>query len=161
MPLFRRLPAWLTPTVTRAIHLSARWSRPMSLGVRAAIFDESGRVLLVRHSYVRGWHLPGGAVEPGETVEEALRREVWEETGLRIDGSPRLHGIFFNRSVSRRDHVAVYAVHRYRREGDEPGGLEIIERGFFASDRLPDGTTGATRRRLAELLGSQAQVSDW
>ena len=63
-----RLPDWMSPMGVRTIHAGARWVRPLTIGVRAAIIDADDRVFLVRHSYVAGWHLPGGAVEPGETI---------------------------------------------------------------------------------------------
>ncbi|MGB0123842.1 MAG: NUDIX hydrolase [Silvibacterium sp.] len=60
--------------------------RPI-VGVGAVIFDE-GRVLLVQrgHAPMQGeWSLPGGALEVGETLEEGVRREVLEETGLIVE----------------------------------------------------------------------------
>jgi 8-oxo-dGTP pyrophosphatase MutT (NUDIX family) len=156
-----RLPGWLTPFVVRLIHATARWVRPLTLGARAAILDGNGRVFLVRHSYVRGWHMPGGAVEAGETVEDALRREVREEAGFEVLGSPQLHGIFFNRRVSRRDHVAVYLVRDFRRLEGRAGGLEIIAGDFFPLDALPPGTTAPTRMRLDEMLRGVPRAADW
>lgn len=50
--------------------------------VRAVIRDAQGRVLLIRRRDNRRWALPAGAIEPFETVQEALEREVQEETGL-------------------------------------------------------------------------------
>jgi ADP-ribose pyrophosphatase YjhB (NUDIX family) len=135
------------------MHLFWRFSRGMTLGVRAAVFDGEGRVFLVRHSYVPGWHLPGGGVEPGETVMDALGRELDEEAGLSVLEPPVLHGLFFNRHVSRRDHVAVFIVRRSQPTETAMPRLEIRERGFFMQDALPEGTTRATRARLAEIAG--------
>src|SRR6202158_619064 len=55
----------LEPAILRVLHLYWRLSRGMTLGVRAVVVDDLGRVFLVKHSYVTGWHLPGGGVEPG------------------------------------------------------------------------------------------------
>src|ERR1044072_10030927 len=98
------------PALRRVLHLYWRFARGMTLGVRAVVIDPAGRVFLVKHSYVAGWHLPGGGVETGETVREALARELMEEGGITALGSPDLHGIFFNSRVSRRDHVSVFLV---------------------------------------------------
>ena len=72
------------------------------LGCSAAIFDEQGRILLTKRSDNDQWCLPGGAVDPGETVAEACEREVWEETGLRVHVK-RLIGIY-----SYSDQLVVY-----------------------------------------------------
>ena len=68
---FRRI---LEPAIRRVLHLYWRFARPMTLGVRAVVVDSEARVFLVKHSYVAGWHLPGGGVEPGETVPFARPR---------------------------------------------------------------------------------------
>ncbi|WP_435921502.1 NUDIX domain-containing protein [Paenibacillus sp. DYY-L-2] len=50
----------------------------------AIIRDPEGRILLQRRSDYGDWGLPGGGMEPGETVEATMRREVLEETGLEV-----------------------------------------------------------------------------
>ena len=64
------------------MHVWFRFSRPMTLGARVAVLDSQGQVLLVKHTYTRGWLLPGGGVEEGEELEDALLREITEECGM-------------------------------------------------------------------------------
>ncbi len=156
-----RLPNPPAGLARRLIHLSARVTRPLTLGVRAAVIDSEGRVFLVRHSYVVGWHLPGGAVEVGETVAGALIREVREECNIEVSGDLVPHGIFFNSRASRRDHVVVYEVRQFRRIGPRVPDWEIVETGFFDPRDLPPGTGAGTRSRLAEILDGRARSTIW
>lgn len=147
--------------VTWGLHSYWRFSRGMTLGVRAVVLDGENRVFLIRHTYVPGWHLPGGGVETGETALDALTRELREEACIALDEPPALAGVFFNKRVSRRDHVLVYVVRRFTVLEEKQPDREIAEAGFFPLDRLPEGTTAATRRRLAEILEGQASSATW
>lgn len=137
---------------TRLAHMSFLLTRPMTLGVRGAVIDEDDRVLLVKHGYVAGWHLPGGGVEAGETFERALQRELAEEANVALEAPAQLHGLFFNGKVSRRDHVAVYVARRFRVLGERRPDREILEARFFPSAALPDDATPGTRARIREIL---------
>jgi 8-oxo-dGTP pyrophosphatase MutT (NUDIX family) len=55
-------------------------------GAAVIVFDSDGRVLLLQRADTGGWGLPGGFMEPGESLEETARREVMEEVGLELDG---------------------------------------------------------------------------
>jgi 8-oxo-dGTP pyrophosphatase MutT (NUDIX family) len=151
----------LEPQLRRAFHLYWRIARGMTLGVRGVVLDGDGKVFLVRHSYVAGWHLPGGGVEVGETFLEALRRELVEEGRIELTGEPVLHGLFFNGHVSRRDHVAVYVVRQFRQDRLPKPNHEIVECGFYAAGALPAETTRGTRLRIAEVLDGAAPIATW
>lgn len=149
------------PQLRRLFHLYWRWARGMTLGVRAVVLDGENRVFLVKHSYVSGWFLPGGGVEVGETMLDALRRELAEEGNIELAGEPLLHGIFFNGHVSRRDHVAVYVVREYRQERLPAPNHEIVACGFFDIAALPDDVTPGTRLRIAEVLDGSRPIATW
>jgi 8-oxo-dGTP pyrophosphatase MutT (NUDIX family) len=141
--------------------LAARVTRGMTLGVRAIVLDGEKRVFLVRHSYVRGWHLPGGGVDAGETLAEAMRRELQEEGNITATGSADLLGVYLNRKASGRDHVAVYVIRDFRQDGERKPDREIVETGFFRLDALPAETTAATRRRIREAIDGHPPPLDW
>ena len=149
------------PLLRRFFHLYWRIARGMTLGVRAVVLDGGNKVFLVRHSYVSGWHLPGGGVEVGETFLEALRRELMEEGRIELTGEPDLHGLFFNDHVSRRDHVAVYVVRQFRQDRLPEPNREIVECGFYDAAALPADTTRGTRLRIAEVLDGQVRIASW
>jgi ADP-ribose pyrophosphatase YjhB (NUDIX family) len=151
----------LEPVTRRLLHFYWRFSRGLTLGVRAVVIDGSGKVFLVMHSYVPGWHLPGGGVEIGETAAVALARELREEGNIELVEQPTLFGVYFNRRISRRDHVALYVVHAFRQDAPPQPNHEIVAHGFFAPNALPAETTGATRNRLAEVLNGRPPAELW
>ena len=155
-----RLTSWLGRLPLKLVHAQALLRHPMTVGVRGIVLDGAGQVFLVRHSYVSGWHLPGGGVEAGETAVEALTRELQEEARIRVDDA-LLHGVFFNRRASRRDHVLVYVVRAFQVLGPRRPDWEIRGSGFFPLASLPDGTTRATRARLAEVASGTPPPADW
>lgn len=149
------------PLLRKVFHFYWRFARGMTLGVRAVVLDGENRVFLVKHSYVSGWHLPGGGVETGETFLESLRRELIEEGRIEMTGEPHLHGLFFNRRISPRDHVAVYVIRDYRQDRLPEPNREIVACGFFAAADLPEGTTRGTQARIAEVLDGAPLAQDW
>jgi ADP-ribose pyrophosphatase YjhB (NUDIX family) len=151
----------LEPVTRRVLHFYWRFSRGLTLGVRAVVIDGSGKVFLVMHSYVPGWHLPGGGVEIGETAAVALARELREEGNIELVEQPTLFGVYFNRRISRRDHVALYVVRAFRQDAPPQPNHEIVAHGFFAPNALPAETTGATRNRLAEVLNGRPPAELW
>jgi 8-oxo-dGTP pyrophosphatase MutT (NUDIX family) len=151
----------LHPFLRRPLHLYWRMTRGLTLGVRALVLDDRQRVFLVRHTYTSGWYLPGGGVEPGESTIDALRREVREEGGIMIRGSPRFHGVFFNEAVSLRDHVVVYRIDDFELLTEKRPDIEIAESGFFPLAAPPTDTNPGSLRRLQELSGEIPISPHW
>jgi 8-oxo-dGTP pyrophosphatase MutT (NUDIX family) len=149
------------PVLQALLNASFLIRRPLTLGVRAAAFDAEGRIFLVRHTYVPGWYLPGGGVEPGETAYDTLERELAEEGHLSLSEPAELFGLYHNKWTNRRDHVALFVCRNVRQFKTHKPDLEIAEAGFFQVDALPDDVTAATRRRLAELSGHVGIRQHW
>ena len=147
--------------IRRLMHFYWRFSRGLTVGARAVVLDGEGRVFLIKHSYTDGWHLPGGGVEAGETLVQALARELREEGNIELTGPPVLHGLFFHPIYSRRDHVAVYVVRDFRQSSQPKPNREIAAHGFFPAAALPAGTTQGTRARVAEVLSGKPAAERW
>lgn len=131
----------------------------MTLGARVVAL-KGNEVMLVKQSYAPGWILPGGGVERGETLLEAAIREAREEAGLVAEGPLELHGMFANEALFRGDHVACYVMREFSQDVWSPDH-EIVEARFFPAARLPQGTTGGSRRRIAEILDGVPISSHW
>ena len=134
----------------RLFHLYFLIRRPLTLGVRAVIHDrEANTILLIRHTYVPGWQLPGGGVEVGESAPHALERELAEECEIALTAPAELRSVHFNRRSTRRDHVLIYLVADFRVLKPKTPDHEIAEAGFFPLDRCPidDALDAAPARR--------------
>jgi ADP-ribose pyrophosphatase YjhB (NUDIX family) len=160
--MFLKIPrrAWES-SMRRVLHLYWRFARGMTLGVRGVVIGPEGRVFLVKHSYVSGWHLPGGGVEAGESLLQALAHELAEEGNIEMTAPPQFHGVFFNPRISRRDHVAVFVIRHFRQDTAPVPNREIVAHGFFPVDAMPNDTTAGTRARIAEVLGGAPASEHW
>lgn len=146
----------------RIFHAYFLLRRPMTLGVRAIVLEEASQsVLLVRHTYVRGWHLPGGGVERGETVRAALVKELREEANVELTGPAELFGVYRNLHASPRDHVVLFVCRSFRQTAPRLPDREIAEASFFPLNALPADTTGATGRRIEEVLKGRDAAPLW
>lgn len=154
------IPGFRTRIVVWLLHRVFILTRGMTMGVRAACFDDAGRIFLVRHTYVPGWYMPGGGVERGETVLAALAKELREEGNLVATSEPELFQVYQNRNASRRDHVVFYRL-SVEQTAPRPPDREVAESGFFSLEALPDGVTAATLRRLRELQGEVERSEYW
>ena len=123
------------------------------VGVSGVIFDEQRRILLLRHRYWKAgsWGLPGGYVEHKERLEDALRREVREETGYEIQVHTLLQlmsGYKLRIGVSYVGTVIGGDFHLDRKE--------VIEARFFTVDELPQGLLPSHRNVIALAVSGQS-----
>lgn len=128
LKIWRVLPVWLQMIASRII-------RPLfQVFAAAVILDEEKNILLVKSTYNRfhPWGLPGGGLEYGEHPEEAVIREVWEETGLRVCVEKLL---LIN--TLRPDRVGMYYLCRITGGTFYPSD-EVSEFAYFSLDNLPD-----------------------
>lgn len=138
------------------MHTWFRLTRGATLGVRVLAIDGQDRVCLVRHTYLPGWHLPGGGVESGEHALDAAIKEAREEAGLIIRPDDLLLvSIHSNFAYFKGDHVLLYRARAWTIEPTDRAH-EIAEHGFFPLTDLPPGTTASTHRRLAEAQGGSS-----
>ncbi len=156
-----RLPSILRPLRNRLLQTFFLFTRPMTLGVRIIVHDPAaGTVFLVRHTYVEGWHLPGGGVERGETVMEALSKELMEEGRLKPKTEPVFLGVLFNRRA-RHNHILLYLSEDCVQTGDPDPNWEIAEARAFPLDCLPEDLSPATARRIAEWRAGRPPATEW
>ena len=138
-----------------------RWISPVTIGVRGICLKDD-RVLLVRHTYYPGWFLPGGAVEKGETLQEAIVREVREETGV-VARDATFAGMFLSLHKGRSDHIALFEITDFElaSEGAIHLGSEIAAVDFFNLNSLPSDTSPASLRRIKEWQGGADRSDRW
>ena len=108
---------------------------------------QNNQVLLVRHTYMGGWFLPGGGVKRGETFDQAARREFLEETGAMLKNLS-LVGAYTNFKAWKSDHNVLFISTDFATSGKHDS--EIAEACFFSLDALPDDLWPGHRRRLEE-----------
>ncbi len=151
--------ATLQGAITSAIAGARALLSPVAFGVSAISLDENARVLLVRHRYLPGWHLPGGGVKRAEPPAEAVIRELREEAGLVASDAPQFVHLYTRKAGFATNVVALYCVRNIRI--DFRPNAEIREIVFADPAAPPPGTAAGTARRLAEFVNASAPSPYW
>lgn len=149
----RALPARFVLRAVRRFQRSWWWLiRPRTTGVRAICLTSEGRLVLVRHSYITGWFLPGGGPRGAEAALPALLRELAEEIGLVAHAQPELLFTLEQRADHKRDRQTIYLVGDARIQPRL--SLEIEAVGVFPLDCLPE-CHPSTRYKLDRWRGGR------
>jgi 8-oxo-dGTP pyrophosphatase MutT (NUDIX family) len=131
-------------------------TRPRTFGVRAIVLTPAGNVVLLRHSYIRGWYLPGGGRAANEEPEAAILRELREEIGL-VDyrGIRHLHH-YEHSPTFKRDQLDLFIIEgaRYR----WTPSLEIEEVSEFDPRALPADIAARSRSDIGWWLATGEPV---
>ncbi|UZP74303.1 NUDIX domain-containing protein [Candidatus Paraluminiphilus aquimaris] len=135
-------------------------SRGLTMGVRCAVFNDKEEVLLVKHTYIEGWHLPGGGIDIDESAEEAVFREVREETSIMLREKPKLLGVYHSKHVSKRDHVVLFIADKYSKDESVDSSFEISASKFIPINSLPDDLEASSRYWLTEALSRRGNKTD-
>jgi ADP-ribose pyrophosphatase YjhB (NUDIX family) len=153
-PIFKPMENWkrLVEPYSRPFFFAhSRLTRGKTLGVRGLVLDKEGRVLLIEHTYLEGWWLPGGGVDAAETAPDAVARELREEAGVNPTEIPKLLSVHSNERFFPGDHVLLFRVDNWEPVPMTSQG-EIKNVGFFALEDLPENMNGGSLRRIQEAL---------
>jgi 8-oxo-dGTP pyrophosphatase MutT (NUDIX family) len=147
-------------SATRCVRTSQWLLGASTVGVRTLVMNDREQVLLVKHTYMEGWHFPGGGVLPGEPARVAAIRELREETGVISAAKIELFGVYFHRVMRVNDYIILYIVNTFTHEpiplGGEIGAIE-----WFSIHNLPDDITDGTRARINEYFFQQPIHDQW
>jgi len=144
LKIWRIFPVWLQVLLSRII-------RPkFQVFSAAVIFDDKNRILLVKSTYqrVHPWGLPGGGLNYGEAAEDAVLREVWEETSLKV----KIDSLLFIKTWIP-DRIGMYYLCDIQDGKFQPSD-EVSEFGYFSLGNLPD-VRPLDEELIREIYGEQ------
>ena len=127
-----------------------RVTKPLSLGTRVMVIYKD-EVLLVRHTYVKGYFLPGGGMHKSELFKDCAIRELKEEVDLSVENLS-LFGVFQSTQEQKYTTNVVYLCLLTKKPDLTIQRSELHEAGFFKLDDLPKETSPGTKRRIKEYL---------
>ena len=129
------------------------------IGVNICII-QNGKILLTKREDFEVWCVPGGAVDPGESVAQAAIREACEETGLEVKLT-RLIGIYSRNAWDGAvDHIVSFLADPVGGEID-PDPHEVIEIGYFGPDEIPEDLLAWNRQRIADAFSDVGGGVAW
>jgi ADP-ribose pyrophosphatase YjhB (NUDIX family) len=138
--------------------LSWKITQPQTIGVRVFLVKNQ-QILLVKHTYSNQWFLPGGGLKKGETLEQAIRRELTEELGVRIE-KLELFGAYNNFFEGKKDYIILFKSDDFSLPNKKDSEIEQFS--FFSYENIPKSTSPGTKRRITEFLENKnSHFGNW
>lgn len=131
-----------------------------TVGVRILVVNSEQEILLVEHTYIDGWHFPGGGLHHMEPTAQAAKRELQEEAGV-IAKNISFFQVYVHNILGVSDYPLLYIVTDFEIEENPKPSPEIKHAKWFALTELPEGTTDSTKLRLAEYFDSKEKAERW
>jgi ADP-ribose pyrophosphatase YjhB (NUDIX family) len=154
--------------VSRSLQRYWRISRGLTLGARIAVIDEAGRFLLVRRGTSGDWEFPGGEVANCMSVAEMLSHHLRRQAGISTKTPPELFGVYVAGETDPNAHIALFVARAWQQIAKTPNGPTVAksndepnEKAFFAANAMPAETSGPTRQRIAEIIGTLSRTLHW
>ncbi|HVS79579.1 MAG TPA: NUDIX domain-containing protein [Candidatus Paceibacterota bacterium] len=144
--MFKQLLQLFKPFIMPACRAYWFIVRPETAGA-LIVLTNNGEMLLLTHTYRYGWGLPGGGLKRGETPEEAVRREVFEEIGIALSAATPL-GSFLSTDDYHRNTVYAFAAALEKRDISTEN-FEIESAQWFLPENLPP--LGPVTKKVVEL----------
>lgn len=138
-----------------------RWLGASTAGVRILLFNQKREVMLVKHTYVDGWHFPGGGVNHCEPLHVGATRELEEETGIIALEKPRLFNIYVHEIYGVTDYPTLFIIDMFKENPQAKLSPEILEAKWFSLDDLPKDITPSTKRCLDEFFDHAPIRDKW
>lgn len=152
--------SWLYSPLCLFKRVTQRLFGASTMGVKGLVINPQQEVLLVEHTYIAGWHLPGGGVDYGESPKAALIRELKEEAGLQVKAAT-LFGIYAHKIHGAADFPVLYIVKDFEAIPGAHLSQEIKQVQWFAVSKLPRETTVSTHQRLKEYFQGLEPAEHW
>ncbi len=130
--------------------------KPVTHGARILLVTDT-KILLVQPRALKYWNIPGGGIKRKENPEQGAIRELYEETGIKIDSVDYLLGTYISSDEGKHDTIYFY-IKRVEQELSTQNDIEIGNSGWFHFDQLPDGTTSRTKMRIQEYLEGMRNI---
>lgn len=146
-------------TLIRTHRTLQRWLGASTVGVRILAINDKQEILLVKHTYIDGWHFPGGGVHHQEPLFAAAMREFEEETGYIATKRPDIFHTYVHNICGVTDYPVLFVLKHFKKKQNGKCSLEIETCQWFSLDAMPKDITTSTKQCLEEFF-QQVPVRD-